>query len=556
MARTETISIYLLKDTVSSAAAALKSDVEGIREHRVDAGETQGTVFVADTDEHEPDWVRLLKPVTQPPVSDSTQSTSAVMMVQAADRWFAMTFGQGRHLLDRAIYERRFGLKVALNAVDPERLRGAQARTFNDHALHTQRQLSRLSRVEALELDAQRDLVTALGGDILDSGLGKRIDGRDAVRLTAELEPHEISAKCAELLAESRQTRYRKEFPWIDTIEEITDPDEIERLEGQAAGALGRREFSAFDLFPPELVSEEIVEYRLSPAQGGLVVIEPDESLLRFPLHAPMSAGDAERAARRYKLIGLDANGQEVERWSFWECLHYEHRQGGSMLVLDGGSWYRVEQAFSTDVEQFVQALGSSGLQLPDAERGESEGAYNARAARKNGLALLDKKNIRLPGQTAIEPCDLFTSDRQFVHVKHRKGGSAPLSHLFGQASVSSECLVTERAFREELRSKLKAEKPGWESLIDEPVDARNFQVVLALITKPGTTGPAATALPFFSKVFLRQTVRRLRAMGYAVYVDEIPTEAPRVRRRRPARAPAPKAVPPARRGSSKQRRG
>jgi hypothetical protein len=239
MARTETISIYLLKDTVSSAADALGSDVDDIREHRVDAGETQGTVFVADTDEHEPDWVRLLKPVTQPPVSDTTQSTRAVMMVQAANRWFAVTFGQGRHLLDRAIYERRFGLKVALNAVDPERLRGAQARTFNDHALHTQRQLSRLSRVEALELD-------------------------------------EISAKCADLLAESKQTRYRKEFPWIDTIEETTDPDEVERLERQAAGALGRRQFSAFDLFPPELVSEEIVEYRLWPAEGGLVVIEPD----------------------------------------------------------------------------------------------------------------------------------------------------------------------------------------------------------------------------------------------------------------------------------------
>jgi uncharacterized protein (TIGR04141 family) len=129
------------------------------------------------------------------------------------------------------------------------------------------------------------------------------------------------------------------------------------------------------------------------------------------------------------------------------------------------------------------------------------------------------------------------------------------LSHLFGQASVSAECLVSEPVFREELRSKLNAEKSGWEDLIGEPVDARDFQIVLALITAPGATGRAATALPFFSKVFLRQTVRRLQAMGFAVYVDEVATEAPGFRRPRPARAPRPKAVPPVRRSSSEQRR-
>jgi uncharacterized protein (TIGR04141 family) len=123
--------------------------------------------------------------------------------------------------------------------------------------------------------------------------------------------------------------------------------------------------------------------------------------------------------------------------------------------VLDGGRWYRIGQRFANDIEQFIQNLGPSGLGLPSALRGETEGNYNERVASVNGLALLDKRLIRIAGQSAIEACDLFSSDGHFIHVKHRKGGSAPLSHLFGQALVSAECLVREPEFRTKLRESL-----------------------------------------------------------------------------------------------------
>jgi uncharacterized protein (TIGR04141 family) len=76
------------------------------------------------------------------------------------------------------------------------------------------------------------------------------------------------------------------------------------------------------------------------------------------------------------------------------------------------------------------------------------------RAASGNGLTLLDRRLIRIDGQSAIEACDLFSSEGHFIHVKHRKGGSSPLSHLFGQALVSAECLVREPEFRTKLRGR------------------------------------------------------------------------------------------------------
>ncbi|MEA2370420.1 MAG: hypothetical protein QOH12_814 [Solirubrobacteraceae bacterium] len=546
MAPVRTLSIYLLRPDVTGPGDALRPDLDGLTEHTFTAGTGEGDslLYVAPTEEREPDWVGLLRPATEPPVQARSQSASAVLVLPAAGRWFAITFGYGRTLLDSARYERRFGLKVALNAIDPSLLRGAQARTFNDHALHTQRQVSKLSRIEALELDVERDLVVALGGTLTDVQLGRRIDGRHAARLTAELDAGMLAAKCAELLAESRKTRYRADFPWIDTIEEVIDPAEIAELESRAAELLGRRSFSKFDLDPPELVGQEIVSFRVWPSHGGLVVIEPDANLLGVAVNIPMDGPAARTAVEHHKLVALDTQGDEVARWSFWDCLHLELVISGRRVVLDDGRWYRIEQSFADDVDAFAAGLSASGLALPPADRDEKEGDYNARAAQNAGYALLDQKTITLPGRTAIEACDLFGPGGELVHVKRRKGGSGPLSHLIGQAAVSAGLLLNEHEFRDALRDRLAVACPGFERLVEEPARAPKHPIVLALITNAAATGRVAAELPFFTKVFLRHSVRPLINMGFAVHVDEIAVAPPQVsalpprptrRRRKPA---------------------
>ncbi|MCW3033306.1 MAG: hypothetical protein JWM60_1651 [Solirubrobacterales bacterium] len=525
---TETITVYLLKDTVTAATDALRVEPNEYREHAVRAGRTTATLYVAQVDDREPPWVRLLAPVTEPPVAERTRTSSAVLLLRTSRRWFAIAFGQGRHLLDPAAYVRRFGLRVALNAADPAQLRGAQARSFNEYALHTQRQVSRLSGVEALELDIERDLVTSLAGAVGDPALGKRIEGRDAVRLTAELSVSALGRICTALLREYKKTGYRTHYPWIDNVEEIVDPTKVSTLDEAAATRLGERRFPDFDLFPPELVTGEIVQFRTYPPLGGLVLVEPDSSLLRHAIPRAMSGAEANEKLRYFKVIGVDDNGDEIDRWSLWECLHHERRSGSETLVLDNGQWYRVQRNFAKGVDDFARELSSSGLDLPAARRTENEGQYNARAANDRALALLDQRLIRLPGLSAIEPCDLFSPRGHFIHVKRRKGGSAPLSHLFAQASVSGEALLEEPAFRVALRGKLSETDATLAALITEPPKSASLPVVLGLITKASTPSkrPAA-ALPFFSKIALRQTVKRLRAMNFEVFVDEIPTEPP-----------------------------
>lgn len=543
-----TLSVYLLKPVVDSARTALKEDIAGdLREHAVTAGETRGTLFVQEGEEGPPDWVRFLADVSEPELLDQTRSLSGILVLEAANRWFAITFGHARHLLDSDRFERDFGLHCALNGVDPEHLRGAEGRTFDDYALHTLRQLSRLSTLESLELNTDRELVVALAGQLEDGDLGKKVDGRDAVRLTAEVEPSQLASKCAELLRVSELDDYGDRFPFFDRIKRVRDPVEIARLNKRAFTALGEKErekTERFDLFPPQIVSEEIVVFRVSPVTQGLTTVaEPDIGLLRYPLPAMCSAGDAEAALRRFRLQGIDADGGLVKEWTFFECLHWEIPDGESVCVLDAGQWYRVQPSLVGDVVEFAREIESSSIRWPDARIGQREEDYCKAAAEERGLALLDQRFVKLPGQTKIEACDLFSEERQFVHVKHRKGGSSPLSHLFAQAMVSAECFVADREFRRQLRELLGEAKEDFGRFSPDHVDSRQYSVILAMITSPTARGNVAEQLPFFSKITLRLAVRRLESMGFEVFVDAIPTRV----------TPTGLPVPPAKRKSKRK---
>lgn len=521
----ESVSVYLLKPMVTSAAVALKEQGRDLDQHAINAGETVGNLFVQQGEEGPPAWVGFLAGSAAPPLAYRSRSHSAVLILRAAGRWFAITFGQARHLLEPTAYERDFGLRVAINGVDPDLLRGAEARTFNEHALHTLRQLSRLSSIESLELDQDRDLVVSMAGQLADPDIGRRIDGRDAARLTADMTPSNLAAKCEELLRLSTQSTYRDNFPFLDTIKSVRDPDEIARLNARAFNALGQRQFGRFDLFPPEIVSGEIVAFRFSPgAQSLTTVSEPTSALLRYPLSGPTAPDEVLTKLRRYRLRGIDSNGEIAEEWTFWDCLHWEFPEQGATFVLDGGRWYRIDASLTGEVDAFVQTLNSSTLSWPAAGYTEHEGPYNERAAKFGGHALVDKKLIRLANQTGVEPCDIFTRDRHFVHVKRRKGGSGPLSHLFAQALVSAECFVMDLDWRRQLRQTLESVETGFGKYSPDTIDAREYTIVLALIVSSNAPSKPISDLPFFTKVMLRLTVRRLRAMGFKVFVDAIPT--------------------------------
>jgi uncharacterized protein (TIGR04141 family) len=526
MSELSAASIYLLKSTILDDAAAFKADPRELRSHRVEAGETTGTLYLQVGEESPPEWIRALAPVSTPDLDETTHSLGAVLVLSTDGRRFAVTFGSGRHLLDPESYVRDFGLLCSLNGVDPAQLRGAEARTFDDYALHTLRQLSRLSDLKSLELNTDRELVVALSGRLEDTNLGTKVDGRDAVRITAQIDPAELRAKCVALLKLSEQTTYKDRFPFYDRIRRVSDPTRLRELNQRAYSVLGQQKFDEFDLFPPQVISDEIVIFAVKTHRNVYTQFaEPEPTRLRYAIRGPQGTAEVERRIRSKNLLGMNANGDVVGEWSFWECLHWEFTAEGMIYVLDAATWYEIDSNWVADVEAFAAKVGTSGIQWPPAKQKQREEHYNEEAAAALGYALMDQRFIQLEGQTKIEACDLFAAPLRFVHVKKRKGGSGPLSHLFAQALVSAESFVSVPEFRSLLAAELEGAKAGYGQYASSEVDAHKSEVVLALITTPGSKGDVLKKLPFFSKVTLKLIVTRLESMGLTVFVDPIVTQ-------------------------------
>ena len=158
-------------------------------------------------------------------------------------------------------------------------------------------------------------------------------------------------------------------------------------------------------------------------------------------------------------------------------------------------------------------------------EKIETEGDYNERAAKKYSYHLLDKKLIKSKRTTSsIELCDLLTNKKQFIHVKHRKGGSAGLSHLFAQGSVAAQIMLGDKEFRKAARTVLKRVKNGAQSIV--PLDkfvSEGVEIVYLILGEEANK--VKKTLPFFSKVNLTKAFEDLSQRGFTVTVSGVGKE-------------------------------
>ncbi|HUT60594.1 MAG TPA: DUF6119 family protein, partial [Phycisphaerae bacterium] len=105
-----------------------------------------GALHVRRQHDAEPKWVEFVRPHVH--VQGALKGlynagTAAVLLINAANRKFAVTVGYGRNLLIPESWERDFGLKVVLNTVDPASLRSIDCRNFDELTLQTRKQASR-----------------------------------------------------------------------------------------------------------------------------------------------------------------------------------------------------------------------------------------------------------------------------------------------------------------------------------------------------------------------------------------------------------------------------
>lgn len=518
--------VLLLRDTLPDLQAALKPDEDGNTPPPSQlAGHVpfNGAVYFGTVNRKSPDWLPFLNEGLAETKDIHTSTASAVLLLETRNgHRFALTYGYGRYLLQPSAYVRDFGIRVALNAIASGKLRSVDMRRVEGLVLHTRRQTSKASSLDMFGVDKSHDLIQSIAGLPEDENLGRRFEGSDAFTIAARVEFVGVADYCDSLYELYNSDDYKEEYGFFDNLRVVKDPGTIAELDASLDRALAARALDKMHLVQPEAESLADVNYYAYSARGAehLDLDITEFVAERLEVGAELTA---ERLKNEYVRVqyGHQA-GAGLAKWRIYDCIVFETEDDeGNIFMLASGDWHKASPDFIAEINAQLATLEISSLDLPPASPGETEPAYNPRAAAHLGCICTDAKPITLQGMTPIELCDLLTEDGHLIHVK-RKTQSASLSHLFNQGLVSSDLLVQHRPFRKGSRDVIKKLVPGKEEIIPlNAFDPSGFEVVYAVIAKDGTVLP--DDLPLFSKVTLAGVSKHIQDVGFTVSLAAVP---------------------------------
>lgn len=510
----------LLKVDIAEASEALRAD----QEYEILALTGEGSLVIKPRMSNPPWWVDYLRPHVRAPqlLQDlRNASSSAVLFIRASGRIFAVTFGYGRGLLDPATFERDFGLKVVLNTVAPGQLKSIDARTFEDLTVHTRRDVSHASPIEAFGLNVSRDLLRAVTGRPRDESLARQVTGADALSLRSRAQMPDLPALCARLLEAYESNAYKERFGWVDRLRPVKDPAAVSKLNDVLVRAIRERAIDDLHMAPPEPLDWARIEgFRLSTARSD-AELDSDPSISAYldSLGHP-GAINVDRLKRdRVMAVGAD-QGELYETWSVYRCLVFEAQLHERLYALSSGDWFSIEKSFADEITEFAENLPLLDIQLPDAPIGVAEPQYNAGVPNAADLLCMDRELVRVSDRDPVELCDLLSRKKQLIHVKLR-GASSTLSHLFQQGLVSAELLLRDEPFRTQARKTVDALDSSFTPSVPASRPApRECEVAYVVITRSDRGTPLT--LPFFALVALRTAVLQLQDWGYRVSVRAV----------------------------------
>ena len=520
-----TFTIFLLKDDVAAPIAALDPEKRFRTIPLTEDLGLPGALFVGTQHRATPVWVNMLNPFLEQQIGAVyTASIAAVLIVQYQERYFALPFGFGRTLLKPHCWVRDFGLRAALNRVDPMKLRSIDSKIYDEMVVSTRRQTSQSSKVESFELDVSRALLRGVTGEADASDIFTRLTGSGPVRVSTEL-PFEQLADILDELAEAYSANdYQQHFAWVDNVREV-DPALHTQLDQRLVNELQAGNVTEAYLSAPEIVDWDTIHRFSYPHAGSVLYLE-----LSLPEYlAILNARDIDITAEVLKKhrVRVQYEGDEAlhDKWSIYECLVWETTVGNRRFVLLDGLWFEIAADYAARVSDFVASITSNSIPFPDAGAGQGEGDYNeaVEAQDAQNFAMLDRETFVPQGAvTPIEFCDLFSAAGQLIHVKKR-ASSGTLSHLFSQGSVSSDLFLQDAQLRTAIADRLNAlGKATHAALVPAGrPNSSEYEVVYAVIA-PEMRGVWPPPLPFFSGVNLMHHARRVQNLGFDVSLQYI----------------------------------
>lgn len=484
-------------------------------------GQELGRLVVRDVFDVAPKWTKAFDGLVAAEVFGTTRSPGAVLLVATEGRKFAITFGFGWSLLAQEAIEEQFGLRVTLNCIDATAVKSLDKRSFDVVATQTREQASREIDVGEFGLDVDQDLLSSVTGVPRDKRWGEKMSGKNTLKVAVSHGIAELPALCAAYLERYGASDYEERFKWIDQVREISDPELIDGLDSAFIQRVLHKpnEPEMCWLAAPNIMDwADVAGFKFGLSKSGdtypdifwrdyFATLDDDEVSLE--------------GLKKSKVVWIDANDSNRDRWSLYKCVNCEIERDGKMYLLNGGKWYEVEVDFVKRVNRFISEMNRSDLNLiPYSHAREDQYLRAATEAIGGQCVCMDKDNIVYGGgHSSVEFCDLFIDGCSLVHVK-RYGASSTLSHLFAQGVTSGRLFASDADFRIQVNAKLPEAFRLANPL--ERVNTGNYEIVFGIISKEDGDG---LTLPFFSRVNLQNSTRILEGLGFSVSLLKIKVE-------------------------------
>lgn len=160
------LTIFLIKEHITDLKDCLKApDTLSSSNIKHEYG-MEGTIFYCDSKRKPPRWKAYLETLSERSldISDNA-SNKAILLVRIEHRIMAVVFGYGRSFLKEDCIERNFGFKVALNTINPNKMRSVNAATIEDMVVTTQRQASYSTTQDEFGLNITNDIMKGITGE-------------------------------------------------------------------------------------------------------------------------------------------------------------------------------------------------------------------------------------------------------------------------------------------------------------------------------------------------------------------------------------------------------
>lgn len=552
------LNVYLLKKNPDTASNGLWSSKEFIARPIGSSGKAAsiktdnfplgpsgdlGVLYIRKpVKESVPEWLDFVRAGlvdTSPLAKLKNRSVSAILVVESNGRQFVLAFGHGRFMVEPRLIEDRFGIRVVLNSISPEKVASIDRQTFDASPRISRVQTIKASSVSDFMISPEQDLLRGLVGfskPEYTNTLGSLIAGIDSFKTTVSIDLANLSGLLSVALERSESRDYlaqdshgnNSQFAWVENLLPVKEKALVDELDRIVWDRLSSKNLENMWLAVPDVIDWSQVTGFSYSSVADETDVETNLDLTRFL--GTFRKGATLETLKRREILMLMSSGVPAQRFNAFKCIYAEIKKGLDLFILHVGTWFKVEGSFQKSVESYFASLPRKTFAPPFVEYAHAgEGEYNEAvcAASPTTHGMLDRQLIKFGGTyDKIEVCDIIKfppstvkGGVEFIHVK-RGRSSATLSHLFSQGLVASTLLVREGKFVDAVNKELARLNL---SSLPNKFSARGHEVVYAIID-----GPAGVSLdiPFFSKVTLQHCAKSISAFGYSVSLLHIPESA------------------------------